>query len=61
MSIKLCCCLCFTPCIEYKPLQNDSGECNEFYEITIKYFDPTMVRVQKLFTENIKSILNKSL
>lgn len=45
MSIKLCCCLCFTSCLEYKPLQNDTGECNEFYEITIKYFEPTMVRL----------------
>ncbi|KAM7348117.1 uncharacterized protein ACRADG_007535 [Cochliomyia hominivorax] len=43
MSIKLCCCLCCTPCNEYKSLQNDQGECNEFYEITVKYFDPMLL------------------
>ncbi|KAM7350818.1 uncharacterized protein ACRADG_009262 [Cochliomyia hominivorax] len=43
MSLKLCCSLCCTPCMEYKSLHNDFGECNEIYEITIKYFDPILL------------------
>ncbi|XP_065363150.1 transcription factor grauzone-like [Calliphora vicina] len=43
MSLKLCCCLCCTPCSNYKALQNVWGECNEIYEITVKYFDPMLL------------------
>ncbi|KAM7347363.1 transcription factor grauzone-like [Cochliomyia hominivorax] len=43
MSLKLCCSLCCTPCMEYKSLHDDCGECNEIYEITIKYFDPILL------------------
>ncbi|XP_065363155.1 zinc finger protein 729-like [Calliphora vicina] len=53
MSIKLCCCLCFSACNEYKSLQNDVGECNEIYEITVKYFDPMLI------TENINTKCSK--
>lgn len=40
MSIKQCCSLCCTACNEYKLLQNEQGDSNEIYEITVKYFDP---------------------
>ncbi|KAM7347938.1 uncharacterized protein ACRADG_007419 [Cochliomyia hominivorax] len=43
MSIKLCCSLCFIPNSDYKYLQNEVGECNEIYEITVKYFDPMLI------------------
>ena len=51
MSIKLCCCLCCSPCGEYETLQNELGECNEIYEITVKYFDPMVNYSQLIFVE----------
>ncbi|KAM7347057.1 uncharacterized protein ACRADG_006724 [Cochliomyia hominivorax] len=43
MSVKQCCSLCCSTCNEYKSLQNDQGESNEIYEITVKYFDPMLL------------------
>ncbi|XP_011293269.2 transcription factor grauzone isoform X1 [Musca domestica] len=43
MTTKVCCCLCFSPCYNYKLMQNDKGESTEVYDITVKYFDPIMV------------------
>ncbi|XP_065366261.1 transcription factor grauzone-like [Calliphora vicina] len=47
MSIKQCCSLCCTTCGEYKLLQNDLGESNEVYEITVKYFDPMLLQEEE--------------
>ncbi|XP_065366264.1 transcription factor grauzone-like [Calliphora vicina] len=43
MSIKQCCSLCCTACCEYQLLQNEAGDSNEIYEITVKYFDPMLL------------------
>ncbi|KAI8124139.1 Transcription factor grauzone [Lucilia cuprina] len=56
MSIKHCCSLCCTACSEYKLLQNEVGDSNEIYEITVKYFDPMLLteETNPLYGEEIK-------
>ncbi|XP_075159011.1 uncharacterized protein LOC142232179 [Haematobia irritans] len=44
MSVdKACCCLCYTSSYDYKLIQSESGECNEAYAVTVKYFDPLLL------------------
>uniref|UniRef100_A0A1I8PBE5 C2H2-type domain-containing protein n=1 Tax=Stomoxys calcitrans TaxID=35570 RepID=A0A1I8PBE5_STOCA len=44
MSIdKACCCLCFTSSYDFKLIQSETGQCNEAYVITVKYFDPMIL------------------
>ena len=40
MPTTLCCSLCYSHSKEYETLQNEKGDYNEIYNITVKYFDP---------------------
>lgn len=50
MSFKQCCSLCCSASSEYKLLQNEEGESNEIYEITVKYFDPMVSDILQILT-----------
>ncbi|XP_013114957.1 transcription factor grauzone-like [Stomoxys calcitrans] len=61
MSIdKACCCLCYTPSYDFKLIQNETGECNEVYDVTVKYFDPMLLSEDQtgaLTTQSLAKVL----